>query len=607
MPNRAILALTSLAILVAPVSLRAQTGESVAVVINDASGESQRIGEYYARKRAVPQANVIHLSTPSADDVSRPVFAATIEAPIASALSRRDLQDRVLYIVLTKGIPLRIAGTAGDRGTVASVDSELTLLYRRMTGRPAGAEGPLPNPYFLGTAPVTQARRFTHATEDIYLVTRIDAFTVDEALGLVDKASAPVTHGRILLDERDTLQDRTGENWLDAAGARLRAMGQGDRVLLDTNAKGVRDASDVLGYYSWGSNDPTLRVRRIGIGFEPGALAATYVNSDARTFQEPPASWQPSGNSRDQKAWWAGSPQSLTGDLVREGATGAAGHVADPSLAGAVRPQVLFPAYLSGFNLAESFYLAIPYLSWQTVVVGDPLCRPFRGGALTRADVDPPMDPAMELPRFFARRLAESLRVRFGLSAASDIVLAVRGQARLARGDRAGARAAFLELSRTAPASVAAQQQVAVLLAEDHDYDGAIQRYRQVLRLQPGNPAALNNLAYLLAVEKKNPKEAKPFIDEAIKAAPANPIFLDTAGWIAYLLGDHATASKLLAQAVNGLPLNADVRLHAAFAYAASGARAAAINELDVATKLNPALADRPDVAQLKKTLSGGS
>jgi hypothetical protein len=43
-----------------------------------------------------------------------------------------------------------------------------------------------------------------------------------------------------------------------------------------------------------------------------------------------------------------------------------------------VRPQTLFPAYLSGFNLAESFYLSIPALSWQTVVIGDPLCRPFK-------------------------------------------------------------------------------------------------------------------------------------------------------------------------------------------------------------------------------------
>jgi len=39
------------------------------------------------------------------------------------------------------------------------------------------------------------------------------------------------------------------------------------------------------------------------------------------------------------------------------------------------RPDILFPAYLKGRNLAESYYLSIPGLSWQNVVLGDPLCK----------------------------------------------------------------------------------------------------------------------------------------------------------------------------------------------------------------------------------------
>ena len=30
--------------------------------------------------------------------------------------------------------------------------------------------------------------------------------------------------------------------------------------------------------------------------------------------------------------------------------------------------------FVQGRNLAESFYLALPHLSWQAVVLGDPLC-----------------------------------------------------------------------------------------------------------------------------------------------------------------------------------------------------------------------------------------
>ena len=38
-------------------------------------------------------------------------------------------------------------------------------------------------------------------------------------------------------------------------------------------------------------------------------------------------------------------------------------------------PDQLFPAYFHGRNLAESYYVSIPGLSWQNIVVGDPLCK----------------------------------------------------------------------------------------------------------------------------------------------------------------------------------------------------------------------------------------
>ena len=35
-------------------------------------------------------------------------------------------------------------------------------------------------------------------------------------------------------------------------------------------------------------------------------------------------------------------------------------------------PEVLFPRYTQGFNLAESYYMASAGLSWQDVIIGDP-------------------------------------------------------------------------------------------------------------------------------------------------------------------------------------------------------------------------------------------
>ena len=73
---------------------------------------------------------------------------------------------------------------------------------------------------------------------------------------------------------------------------------------------------------------------------------------------------------------WEDSPQSLSADYVRQGATAVTGHVFEPYLANTPRPQILFPSYiLEGVTLAEACYRAIPALSWQNIVIGDPLCR----------------------------------------------------------------------------------------------------------------------------------------------------------------------------------------------------------------------------------------
>ena len=132
----------------------------------------------------------------------------------------------------------------------------------------------------------------------------------------------------------------------------------------------------MIGYASWGSNDPQRESDgRRDLGFEwlPGAIATQYVSTDGRTFQEPPASWTFASWTEKTK-FFAGSPQALTADLIRQGASGASGHVYEPFLEGTPRPSYLFPAYYDGRNLAESFYLSIPFLSWMNVVVGDPLC-----------------------------------------------------------------------------------------------------------------------------------------------------------------------------------------------------------------------------------------
>jgi len=144
--------------------------------------------------------------------------------------------------------------------------------------------------------------------------------------------------------------------------------------VLDTTTKVLYDLGDVIAYAGWGSNDKNRHRRFLGFHWLPGAIATEFVSTDGRTFKKPPDSWNLGKDWQTPEGLFAGSPQSMSADYLLEGATGASGHVYEPYLAQTPHPELLLPAYYKGRNLAESFYLSIRSLSWQNIVVGDPLC-----------------------------------------------------------------------------------------------------------------------------------------------------------------------------------------------------------------------------------------
>ena len=587
--------------LLAAAPVLAQSGANVLLVVNEASADSGRIAEHYARARSVPSDQVLRVKVETADEIDRAVFDAQIQAPIATWLKQHAAQDRILYIVLTKGIPLRVKGSSGRDGTVASVDSELTLLYRRLAGGTPPVAGLLDNPYFLGRTPVAQAKTFSHQVSDLYLVTRLDGYTVEDVRGLIDRGAAPVREGRILLDQNAGLDDPVGNQWLRAAADTLTTIGFGDRVVSETTEQVLSGEKNVLGYYSWGSNDRAITRRRFEFGFVPGAIAGMFVSSDGRTFNEPPASWT-IGTWNDKTTYFAGSPQSLAGDLIREGVTGVAAHVAEPYLDGTIRPDILFPAYLTGFNLAESFYLAMRYVSWETVVVGDPLCAPFPRKMLQPSDIDKGIDPDTELPALFAARRLRVLTVQGAKPEAAKAML--RSEARTAKGDKAGARKALEEATTLDPRLVAAHLTLALGYEEDKEHDKAIERYRAILAVNPNDAVALNNLAYALAVRKGQPAGAVEYAERAYRLTGGRSVEVaDTLAWVQHLVGRDREALQILEAVVKTVPAGAEYRLHLAVVYAAVGRLNEAATELREAVRLTPELEKSDEVAALRARL----
>jgi uncharacterized protein (TIGR03790 family) len=596
------LCLACAALIGATTTAAAQTGRNVLLVVNAASPASAQIGEHYAKARGIPADQIVKLTLPLRDEITQQDYVALIERPIAAWLAASGAQDRILYFVLTKGVPIRVAGSGGLDGTTASVDSQLTLLYRRMTGASVPLQGRIDNPYFLGAAEIAKAKPFTHEAHDIFLVSRLDGYSVDDVIRLIDRGKSPGSRGTFILDQRVGLLERAN-TWLETAADRLRALGMTERVILDTTGRVVTNEKDVLGYYSWGSNDKEIRQRDFGLTFAPGALAAMFVSTDGRTFTAPPDTWQ-IGTWEKKDSYHAGSPQSLAGDLIRAGVTGIAAHVGEPFLDATIRPEILFPAYVSGFNLIEAYYLAMPYLSWQTVVIGDPLCTPFPRTAPPQTSIEPPADSISELPAFYSARRVREAQAETRAAQPAVVRLLLRAEVRRARGDQAGYRQTLEQVVTTDPQLVAALLALASVYDQAGEYDKAIERYRQVLTVEPNQVGALNNLAYALAVHRGAPAEALPLAQRAFTASNEAPMVADTLGWVMHLAGDRMQALRYTQMAAAGAPRNGEVRFHYAAALANSGDPGRAAKELAAALEIDPSLKTRREVLALQKTLA---
>lgn len=343
--------------------LRGITPEQVLVLGNANSPLSRTVAEYYARARTVPAGQVLMLPMSAGEEISRQEYEREIEAPLAEFLRRKGWVDRILAVATTAGVPLKIRGGAGAASDAAAVDSELAALYRTLKGMPRVLAGPLGNPYF------GKGRAMRHPDDPLYLVSRLAAYNFSDIRAMIDRARQARNRGVVVLDLKSYDLD-DGNSWLKAAAVRLGPR----RVALDESSAVLAGIGDVIGYASWGSNDPNRKERDLRLKYLPGAVVTEYVSTNGRTLAEPPAAWS-LGSWQRKETFFAGSPQSLSADALRQGATAVTGHVYEPYLQYTPRPQILFENYLSGRTLAESYYAALPALSWMNILLGDPLCR----------------------------------------------------------------------------------------------------------------------------------------------------------------------------------------------------------------------------------------
>ncbi|MBI2842988.1 MAG: TIGR03790 family protein [Armatimonadetes bacterium] len=330
--------------------------KSVLVVQNTRSRVSADIAAYYVRMRGIPKSNLCAITCSTNEIVSKQECETKIVAPIREFLKKPEIADRIHYIVLTKGVPL--GADYGYKSGPLSVTSILTCVAANVTE-------PITNPY----GPTAQQPVEAAFSYDIplgarlYLVTRLDAYTVEDVHRMINRSIFAVPFGHVALDRRVVDESNTGyvalNDRLATANYALESMGV--PTTYDDSHLFLGWMQNLIGYFSWGSNDPSFTFPAYtSNSFQPGSIADTYVSTSGRTFDRP-----------------AESGQSLIADLIPAGACGVSGYVSEPYSYYTTRPEVLFDRYIKGYNVAESFYAACPELFWKSVVVGDPLMAPF--------------------------------------------------------------------------------------------------------------------------------------------------------------------------------------------------------------------------------------
>jgi uncharacterized protein (TIGR03790 family) len=351
--------------------------QATVVVYNVADPSSVSLAKYYAKRRQIPETNLIGLNCSMQEEITRQEYMRTIEVPLRVELLDRGLwtyapgskvigATKVRYAVLMRGMPLKIAAdptiptnpslpaALGSRND-ASVDSELATLGM-ITNSPAGFQA---NPYFRRFTPIMDL----NGEPELLLVCRLDAPTEARVRGMIDEAFAAELDGLwgwAYVDSRNikTGGYAEGDSWLMAAVDAMRA--QGIPVLLDTSPDTLPlgfPVTDAAVYYGWYADNVNGPFSVPSFRFRPGAVAVHLHSFSAATLRSPTVGW--------------------CGPLLERGAAATLGNVYEPYLALTANLNVMQDRLMAGFTFAESAYMSMRALSWMGIVVGDPLYRPY--------------------------------------------------------------------------------------------------------------------------------------------------------------------------------------------------------------------------------------
>jgi len=351
-------------LLALPVGLAAGGGpRNVLVVINEDSPESVEIAGYYVQMREIPAANICRIRTVTDYSTTKAIYQDEIETPVMDCIAASPYSDRIDYIVLTRGMPIRASFPGGNVSTAALLQVMDTTLR--------GKDQEYNPPTFVNYRNGYRLRdeHFSHSKffggHQLYIVTMLSGFNVADAKSLVDLS---------LASDRNPPSDVADatfyyENASGNAGVRnarypaeviwMRQRGFDAEHIIET-APDVTGAV-VASHMNGGSYSQISRDEIDSNTYPPGCIVDVL-----ESFGLVPRNFDDDDDfSQTPVTWW-----------VAAGVTAAHGTVSEPYNVAFPDANMLRP-YVQGYNVGETFYQGMPYLYWMNLVLGDPLAAPW--------------------------------------------------------------------------------------------------------------------------------------------------------------------------------------------------------------------------------------
>ncbi len=170
------------------------------------------------------------------------------------------------------------------------------------------------------------------------------------------------------------------------------------------------------------------------------------------------------------------------------------------------------------------------------------------------------------------------------------------------KGDLNAAIDGFRRCGQAAPNNTQCLVELGVLMDGIGKRDQSKPIYEQILKLQPDDAVALNNLAFIKAEEGSDLDSALTMAGAARRKAPNSPEVADTLGWIYIKRNQSEEAVRVFEDLVQKNPNVYVFHYHYGMALLQKGDKVSAKRELEIAMKDKPS---KEDAAKIEELLKG--